>query len=132
MLVAAVLAAVALAPSDRLTALGIDAQPLIDPIGDDAGFGDLVATPAEVRAAERALISAGAARAAAMISIFSVKESVFKAVHPRWGTWLDFEDVRVRLDPDGGFVASLIGDGPGPVSGRWLVTDGLVLSAAWC
>lgn len=69
--------------------------------------------------------------------LFSAKESVYKTWFPLTGRWLGFEDARLRFDPHAGtFTAELLV--PGPVvdgvpvpafAGRWLVRDGLVLTA---
>ena len=68
--------------------------------------------------------------------LFSAKESVYKAWFPLTGRWLGFEDARVTIDPAGTFEAEILIDGTthaGPpltgMSGRWLVRDGLVLTA---
>lgn len=70
--------------------------------------------------------------------LFSAKESVYKAWFPLTGRWLGFEDAEVTLDPAGRtFAARILIDGTttdgGPplraMSGRWLVRDGLVLTA---
>ncbi|MBS2963199.1 4'-phosphopantetheinyl transferase superfamily protein [Actinocrinis puniceicyclus] len=76
--------------------------------------------------------------------LFSAKESVYKAWFPLTGRWLGFEDASVEFaepadgEPDGtgAFHARLLV--PGPVvagvartgfAGRWLVRDGLLLTA---
>jgi 4'-phosphopantetheinyl transferase EntD len=69
--------------------------------------------------------------------LFSAKESVYKAWFPLARRWLGFEDAVVTVDPSaGGFSARLLVDGPllgdrqvTGFSGRWLVRDGLVLTA---
>ncbi len=69
--------------------------------------------------------------------LFSAKESVYKAWFPLTGRWLGFEDAEVTIDPAGHtFEAKILIDGTalaGPplttMSGRWLVRDGLVLTA---
>jgi 4'-phosphopantetheinyl transferase EntD len=69
--------------------------------------------------------------------LFSAKESVYKAWFPLTHRWLGFEDAVVTLDPAGhAFHARILIDGTthdGPpltsMSGRWLVRDGLVLTA---
>jgi 4'-phosphopantetheinyl transferase EntD len=69
--------------------------------------------------------------------LFSAKESVYKAWFPLTGRWLGFEDAIVTVDPTAGaFSARLLVAGPlledGPLTGftgRWLVRDGLVLTA---
>jgi 4'-phosphopantetheinyl transferase EntD len=69
--------------------------------------------------------------------VFSAKESVFKAWYPLAHRWLGFEDATLTFAPElGTFAAALLV--PGPVlgdqplrgfSGRYLVRDGLVLTA---
>ena len=69
--------------------------------------------------------------------LFSAKESVYKTWFPLTGRWLGFDEARLRIDPDGGtFTADLLA-GPLPadgvpvsrLTGRWLVTDRLILTA---
>ncbi|PWU43231.1 4-phosphopantetheinyl transferase [Micromonospora globispora] len=72
--------------------------------------------------------------------VFSVKESVYKLWHPVVGTWLDFHDARVELDPDAGTFtvriaparvdAAPVTDAPSLVTGRFTVAGGLVRTAA--
>ncbi|MDP9842386.1 4'-phosphopantetheinyl transferase family protein [Streptosporangium lutulentum] len=68
--------------------------------------------------------------------LFSAKESVYKAWFPLAGRWLGFEEAHVTLAPSGTFTARLLV--PGPLvdgreltgfDGRWLVADGLVITA---
>jgi 4'-phosphopantetheinyl transferase EntD len=69
--------------------------------------------------------------------LFSAKESVYKAWFPLTELWLDFEEASVTVDPStGAFSARLLV--PGPLlgerrvtmfSGRWLVREGLILTA---
>jgi 4'-phosphopantetheinyl transferase EntD len=68
--------------------------------------------------------------------LFCAKETVYKAWYPLTHKWLGFEEASITLDPDGTFVAKLMV--PGPVvageqldgfSGRWIVGDGLVITA---
>jgi 4'-phosphopantetheinyl transferase EntD len=62
---------------------------------------------------------------------------VYKAWFPLAGRWLGFEDAVVTVDPsEGSFSARLLVSGPlladgqlTAFSGRWLVRDGLVLTA---
>lgn len=72
--------------------------------------------------------------------VFSAKESVYKVWHPIVGTWLDFHDARVELDPDAGtFTARIaparvdaaeIADAPSLITGRFMVDDEFVRTAA--
>lgn len=69
--------------------------------------------------------------------LFSAKESVYKAWFPLTGSWLDFAEADVVIDPGAGtFTARLLV--PGPVvhgrrishfTGRYVVRDGLALTA---
>jgi 4'-phosphopantetheinyl transferase EntD len=66
--------------------------------------------------------------------IFSAKESVYKAWFPLARSWLGFEDATVAIDPAAGtFHARLLIEPPCGVPaefpGRFLVEDGLVLTA---
>ncbi|MBM0229992.1 4'-phosphopantetheinyl transferase, partial [Micromonospora sp. ATA51] len=72
--------------------------------------------------------------------VFSAKETVYKLWHPVVGTWLDFHDARVTLDPDAGtFTARIaparlhaapVADPPALVTGRFSVDADLVRTAA--
>ncbi|WBB65111.1 4'-phosphopantetheinyl transferase superfamily protein [Micromonospora sp. WMMD812] len=72
--------------------------------------------------------------------LFSAKETVYKVWHPVVGTWLDFADAHVELDPDAGtFTARIsparidaapVDNPPRTVRGRFVVADGLVRTAA--
>jgi len=68
--------------------------------------------------------------------LFSAKESTYKAWFPLTGRWLGFEDARIRFDPTGTFTATFLVPGPKVLgqqlsgfTGRWLVSDGLALTA---
>ena len=63
--------------------------------------------------------------------LFSAKESVYKVWSPRTGEWLGFEEAEVSFDPEAAtFTARVLVPGPFSVlSGRYLVEDGLVLTA---
>ncbi len=72
--------------------------------------------------------------------LFSVKETVYKVWWPVVGTWLDFHDARVTLDPDAGtftariaparLAAAPVADRPASINGRFAVDADLVRSAA--
>ncbi|MFG1914306.1 4'-phosphopantetheinyl transferase [Micromonospora sp. NPDC048898] len=74
------------------------------------------------------------------IVLFSAKETVYKVWHPVVGSWLDFQDARLDIDPDAGtFTARIapariaeadVDDPPATISGRFVVADGLVRTAA--
>jgi 4'-phosphopantetheinyl transferase EntD len=68
--------------------------------------------------------------------LFSAKESVYKTWFPLARRWLGFEEAHITLSPSGTFTARLLV--PGPLvdgreltgfAGRWLVADGLVITA---
>ncbi|WP_327030431.1 4'-phosphopantetheinyl transferase superfamily protein [Micromonospora sp. NBC_01740] len=72
--------------------------------------------------------------------LFSAKETVYKVWHPVVGTWLDFHDALVELDPDAGTFTARIAPArldaaplarpPALVTGRFAVDDALVRTAA--
>lgn len=72
--------------------------------------------------------------------VFSAKETVYKVWHPVVGSWLDFHDARVELDPDAGTFtariaparldAATVGHPPTVITGRFAVDAGLVRTAA--
>ncbi|MEU7798294.1 4'-phosphopantetheinyl transferase superfamily protein [Micromonospora arborensis] len=74
------------------------------------------------------------------VVLFSAKETVYKVWYPVVGSWLDFHDARLDLDPDAGtFTARIaparvdaagVDDPPASISGRFVVADGLVRTAA--
>ena len=68
--------------------------------------------------------------------LFSAKESVFKAWYPLTKRELDFADAMVRFDAAGTFDATVLVTDPMAAgrsldvwSGRWVVCEGLVLTA---
>jgi len=73
--------------------------------------------------------------------LFCAKESTYKAWYPLTKRWLGFEDAHITFDVDdaggaGGFLSRILIDPTalcGPplttLTGRWSVTDGLVLTA---
>ncbi|MEU5938472.1 4'-phosphopantetheinyl transferase superfamily protein [Micromonospora sp. NPDC047548] len=72
--------------------------------------------------------------------LFSAKETVYKVWHPVVGSWLDFQDATVDLDPDAGTFtaridpvrvrAATVADPPAVVTGRFVVEGDLVRTAA--
>jgi 4'-phosphopantetheinyl transferase EntD len=120
------------ARSDELLTVGIDAephQPLPERLIDD------IAGPQErPRLAELARLEPGVHWDRLL---FSAKESVYKAWFPLAQRWLGFEDAVLTLDPGTGtFSARLLVPGPTVhgrrlegFEGRWLIRDGLVLTA---
>lgn len=83
---------VAVAPSESIRGLGVDAEPT-EKLGD--GLVPLVCTPGEREWLGR--VGQDWAKA-----LFSAKEAVFKCLYPLTRTWLDFQDVSLTVDPLGG------------------------------
>ena len=122
--------AAAVAHDRDLAGLGIDAEPH-GPLPE--GVLAAVALPAEqARLAELA-------REAPDVHwdrlLFSAKESVYKVWYPLARRWLGFEEAELDLGP-GGFTARLLVPGPdvggaplASLDGRWLVREGLVVTA---
>lgn len=122
----------AVAAATDLTAIGIDAEPH-EPLPE--GLVERVAGTEE-----RSKL-AQLARAEPAIAwdrlLFSAKEAVYKAWYPLTERWLGFEDAVLTIDPvERTFAARLLVPGPRLAGaelrgfdGRWLVADGLVLSA---
>lgn len=112
-----------------LRSIGIDIE-ATDPLDHD-----LLATicnPAE-------LAELGATAESLVIAklLFSAKESIYKCLWPITGTFIEFADMRVRLDPRRAtFTATSHGD-PCTVQpaeellGAYFQGDGLILTAAW-
>lgn len=129
--------AAAVARSDRIASIGIDAEPDA-PL--PAGVAELVCLP------EERVALAGLSRRLPGLSwdrlLFSAKESVFKCWHPLMRCWLDFLECELRILPEppgdrGLFEGRLLVPGPpGPdggririLSGRWRRRDGVLLTA---
>jgi 4'-phosphopantetheinyl transferase EntD len=117
--------AAAVAHLRDLRTVGIDAE-VHDALPD--GVLDLVSIPSErTRLRQLAADEPGVCWDRVL---FSAKEAVYKAWYPLTRAWLDFAEADLTLHRCGGFTARLLV--PGPVSGfdgRWLVRDGLVLTA---
>ena len=120
--------AAVVAHATELRSVGVDAEPH----GElPEGVLDAVSLPAERR--HLAGLPSGVHWDRLL---FSAKESVYKAWFPITRRWLGFEEASLEFAPDGTFSARLLV--PGPVldgveltgfAGRWLVDDGLVLTA---
>ena len=63
--------------------------------------------------------------------LFCAKESVYKAWFPLTRQWLGFQQAEITIMDNGIFGARLLVPGPSLTgfTGRWLVRDGLVLTA---
>lgn len=124
--------ACAVAHAADLVTIGVDAE-----VDEPLPAGVL---PDIALAEERHLLD-GLAREDPSVSwgrlLFSIKESIYKAWFPLARCWLGFEDASVAIDRSGGtFSAQLLVPGPtlhgrklDGFSGRWLASNGLVLSA---
>ncbi len=111
--------ACAVARSDDILALGIDAEP-------DAPLpaGVLAAVAS---AAERRALAAHEPGIRWDRVLFSAKEAVFKAWYPLTGAALGFEDADVRIDAGAATFTASLRDGE--LRGRWGVRDGIVATA---
>lgn len=124
--------ACAIARAGEIAALGIDAEPhaaLPDGLLADIARAEELPRLAQLRR-ERPEVHWDRL-------LFSAKESVYKTWFPLAKRWLGFEDATVTIGlAQGTFSARLLVPGPllghrplGELSGRWLVRDGLVLTA---
>jgi 4'-phosphopantetheinyl transferase EntD len=121
--------AAAVARSSDVAAIGVDAEPHL-PLPDDVGPYVLVDE-------ERAWVEGEGGLVPGVCwdrLLFSAKESVYKAWYPGTQRWLDFGDVTVTVDPHRGVFHARLGvPAPAPyaegIAGRWLVRDGLLLTA---
>lgn len=124
--------AVAVARASDIVTIGLDAEP--NEILPDGVF-DLVSLPGEHRGLR------DCADIAPDICwdrlLFSAKEAVYKAWFPLTGRWLGFEEAEITFcSAEGTFAARLLVPGPrvggrelAGFTGRWLVRDGLMLTA---
>jgi 4'-phosphopantetheinyl transferase EntD len=124
--------ACAIARSTQMATIGIDAEP-------HAALPDGVLS--EVATAQELSWLKDRTRDAPGVHwdrlLFSAKESVYKAWFPLAKRWLGFEDAAVALDAAAAtFTARLLVSAPAledrrltGFSGRWLIRDGLVLTA---
>ncbi|MFV2112749.1 4'-phosphopantetheinyl transferase [Micromonospora sp. LOL_025] len=120
------------ARAGEIRSVGIDAEGHREL---NAGVRRLICLPEEQERCAR--LPAGTSWPAV---VFSVKETVYKVWHPVVGTWLDFHDALVELDPDAGtFTARIaaarrdaapVPDPPALVTGRFSVDESLVRTAA--
>lgn len=124
--------ACAAARTSDLFTIGVDAE-VNEPLPDGV-LGDIALAP------EREWIADLARRGPEVCwdrLLFSAKEAIYKAWFPLAGRWLGFEDAIVAVDRGfGSFTARLLVSGPElggseltGFSGRWLVRDGLILTA---
>jgi 4'-phosphopantetheinyl transferase EntD len=120
--------AAAVATSANGFTIGIDAEPH-EPLPD--GVLETVASPEEIAALGR--LHDQKPRVSWDRILFSAKESVYKAWFPLTGRWLDFAEATVDVDPSGQFAATLLISDPrmgaDRLTGRWIVSDGLLATA---
>ncbi len=124
--------AAAVAHAADLLTIGIDAEPH-EPLPEGL-VGD-IARPEELPRLAELARSDPAVHWDRLL--FSAKESVYKAWYPLAERWLGFEDATLTVDAGAGsFSARLLVDGPTVAGrrldgfdGRWLVRDGLVVTA---
>jgi 4'-phosphopantetheinyl transferase EntD len=124
--------AAAVARSGTALAVGIDAEPHAPLPPDVLG---MIALPDELPMLS-GLATSDPGRHWDRV-LFSTKESVYKAWFPLTRCWLDFGSVAVTFDaPRSAFTARILldgsaaGGGPAVIPGRFIVRDGLVITAA--
>ena len=120
---------VALARADQLRALGIDAEPHSSL---PEGVLDFIAVPEELSRTADLMASLPELRWDRLL--FSAKEAVYKAWYPLTREWLEFEQIRIVMNLDQQFSASIshpAGTAIGVFNGRWRVTENVVLTAAF-
>ncbi len=119
--------AAAVAWTTDVASLGIDAEPH-EPL--PPGVDRQVILPAE---AEMLVHLAGTHPGTHWDRLlFSAKESIYKTWFPLTGRWLGFEEAQLSVDPAAGTFTAQVLVAPGPVfEGRFRVTGGLILTAAW-
>lgn len=116
----------------QVLTIGIDSEPN-EPM--PAGVFDAISLPGERAMVAELLAGDPGTRWDRLL--FCTKEAVYKAWYPLAGCWLDFDDALVSVDPAAGtFTAQLLVAGPEVhgraltgFTGRWLVDDGLLLTA---
>jgi 4'-phosphopantetheinyl transferase EntD len=127
--------AAAVASTGAMQTIGVDAEP------DETlpeGVLDHVSLPGE-RARLRDLAATAPGTCWDRL-LFSAKESVYKAWFPLTRQWLGFEEADITIDPAAGaFQARLLVPAPATAStppggltgfaGRWLASDGLIVTA---
>jgi 4'-phosphopantetheinyl transferase EntD len=117
------LVAAVAARASRIAAIGVDAEPARGLPGETHRH---IVRPEERHPDAEVL----------EMAVFSAKESIHKALFPLTGVRLDFLDVVVRLDREAGRFSATPAAGARrraprleELSGRFVVTDGFVLSA---
>ena len=138
------LVAAVVAPERTAAGIGVDAE-RVQPLGDDvlgAVLTERERTGLEAFGAEGSEQGDAAERADSAeersTAIFSAKEAVFKAVFPRTGVWLDFQDVALEVS-DSTFAVDWATESVDQAAlallerleGRWRRVEGLLLTACW-
>jgi 4'-phosphopantetheinyl transferase EntD len=124
--------ACAVARDRDVVTIGLDAEP--HDVLPDGVLGAVASAQEQARLAALAAAQPGLCWDR---MLFCVKESVYKAWFPLTRRWLGFEEACVDIDPARqSFTARLLVQGPevnGAVltsfEGRWLVRDGLIITA---
>jgi 4'-phosphopantetheinyl transferase EntD len=124
--------AAAVARVADMVTIGLDAEP--DQVLPDGVLG-AISLPGE--RARLCHLAAAAPGTCWDRLLFSAKESVYKAWFPLTRRWLGFEDADITVNPaDGTFEARLLvavpavnGSPLAGFTGRWLASDGLILTA---
>ncbi|GAA4284524.1 4'-phosphopantetheinyl transferase superfamily protein [Brevibacterium daeguense] len=126
------------ARSSRYATIGLDAE-----LNHElpAAVQDLICRPEEH--AMIAELQRRDARVAWSAVVFSAKESVYKAWYPLMGTWLDYGDVAIRIDPErrtfrarlegrlgAGHVRMLRSRTMSSLTGTWCAGESLILTSA--
>jgi len=124
--------ACAIGSSEAFAAIGIDAEPH-QPLPAEV----LPMVASEQERVALAVLAAEARGACWAKVLFSAKEAVFKAWSTLSGRWLGFADAELTLDPGGTFAAQVpVSAGPAgggrviAYRGRWIIGDGLIVTAA--
>lgn len=125
-------AAAAVGPAQRISAIGIDAEPDA-PLPD--GVLSLVATPDERASLAVSRMLPGDPHWDRLL--FSAKEAVYKAWFPLVGEWLDPQETEIVFDEaNASFTATLSHDGlvvdgssVSRLHGRWAHARGILLTA---
>jgi 4'-phosphopantetheinyl transferase EntD len=115
-----------LAPRASFTTIGIDAEPN-EPL--PGGVFETVTRPGERSHIDDLLREHPSVRWDRLL--FSAKESIYKSWFPLTARWLGFEEAELVIDPSAGtFTARILATGgPTGFDGRWMVGEGLILTA---
>ena len=120
----------AVASAEHYRGIGVDVEP-DEPLSADLVHA--VCCPDEVRYLTDA---PGLDPMVVARIVFCAKESVYKCQFPMTRTFLDFADVSIRVDCNGGFRISrcrgeFADDWAGLLQGRWRRAEDCLVTAAW-